>query len=108
MSGAEEIESVVKSGGDINTVNTYGYTPLMHAANLGLLDNVKTLIKLGADVDYQGPERVTAIALATYAKARLLKLQPSRKGQDEEKPSGNIRRAFRSPAITTHLNKNIH
>jgi ankyrin repeat protein len=44
-----EIAEVLKRGADINAPDPAGYTPLMYAANLGLVDNVKILLAHDAD-----------------------------------------------------------
>ncbi|HJZ92663.1 MAG TPA: ankyrin repeat domain-containing protein [Gemmataceae bacterium] len=62
--GAPEIADVLKRGGDVNAADPRGYTPLMYAANLGLLDNVKTLLALGADATRKTRRGDTALSLA--------------------------------------------
>jgi ankyrin repeat protein len=47
--GSLTIAEVLMKGADINAPDPAGYTPLMYAANLGLVDNVKTLLAHGAD-----------------------------------------------------------
>jgi ankyrin repeat protein len=47
--GSLTVAEVLKKGADINDPDPAGYTPLMCAANLGLLENVKTLLAHGAD-----------------------------------------------------------
>jgi ankyrin repeat protein len=44
-----EIAEVLKRGADVNAADPRGYTPLMYAANLGLVENVRTLLASGAD-----------------------------------------------------------
>jgi ankyrin repeat protein len=44
-----DIVEMVKRGADINAPDPAGYTPLMFATNLGLVENVKTLLAHGAD-----------------------------------------------------------
>jgi ankyrin repeat protein len=50
---APKIADVLKRGGDINAPDPAGYTPLMYAANLGLVENVKILLANGADATRQ-------------------------------------------------------
>jgi ankyrin repeat protein len=50
---AAEIADVLKRGGDINAPDPAGYMPLMYAANLGLVENVKDLLANGADATRQ-------------------------------------------------------
>ena len=42
-----DILAVLKKGADVNMPNPKGYTVLMYAANLGLVENVKTLLANG-------------------------------------------------------------
>jgi ankyrin repeat protein len=73
------ITEVLKQGADINAPDPAGYTPLMYAANLGLVENVKTLLAHGADATRKtyssvtANGRVTALSLAegpsSYARA---------------------------------------
>ncbi len=58
------IESI-ESGGDVNAVDPEGYTPLMYAANLGLIENVKTLLAKGADPSRKSIHGDTAASLAS-------------------------------------------
>jgi S1-C subfamily serine protease len=82
--GALTIAEVLKMGADINAQDPKGYTPLMYAANLGLVENVKTLLAHGADPmleTYAGGTcngGVTALSLAeaesSYAPAERLQV----------------------------------
>lgn len=71
--GSPEIAEVLKRGADINAANPEGYTPLMYAANLGLIDNVKTLLAHGADARLKTKGGTTALSLveteSSYAPA---------------------------------------
>lgn len=58
------ISAVLKAGADVNSADPRGFTPLMYAANLGLLENVKTLVVHGADVRRVAKDGSTAISLA--------------------------------------------
>jgi hypothetical protein len=68
--GSLTIAEVLKKGADINAPDPAGYTPLMYAANLGLVENVKILLANGADATrktYASPTSnggVTALSLA--------------------------------------------
>jgi ankyrin repeat protein len=57
------IAEVLKRGADINATNPEGYTALMYAANLGLVQNVKTLLAAGADARLKTKRGVTALSL---------------------------------------------
>jgi hypothetical protein len=61
---ALEIAEVLKRGADINAADPEGYTPLMYAANLGLVDNVKTLLAHGADATLKTRHGETALSIA--------------------------------------------
>jgi ankyrin repeat protein len=47
----ERIESLVKSGVDLNRQDDYGHTPLCHAASRGNPKVVQALLDCGADVN---------------------------------------------------------
>jgi ankyrin repeat protein len=57
------IEELLKQGADVNSANPAGYTPLMYAANLGLVDNVKVLLANGADPTLKTRRGSTALSL---------------------------------------------
>ena len=68
MRGADKappIAEALKQGGDVNGTDPEGYTPLMYAANLGLLENVKTLLANGADPARKNKRGETAASLAS-------------------------------------------
>ena len=48
----------------MNTPNPKGYTAVMYAANLGLVENVKTLLANGADATLKSSDGETALSLA--------------------------------------------
>lgn len=50
------VEKLVQAGAKINTVNSYGYTPLLEACHRGFINIVSMLIKGGADINYAPPE----------------------------------------------------
>ena len=58
------IAEVLQQGADVNGTDPEGFTPLMYAANLGLLDNVKTLLDHGADATLKSARGDTAYSLA--------------------------------------------
>jgi hypothetical protein len=57
------IEDLLKQGADVNSADPTGYTPLMYAANLGLVENVKTLLANGADPTRKSRSGSTAFSL---------------------------------------------
>jgi ankyrin repeat protein len=59
-----DIIKVIDKKADINMPNPKGYTPLMYAANLGLVENVKTLLAKGADATLKSADGQTALSLA--------------------------------------------
>ena len=63
LARAKDIAEVLKLGADINAGDPEGYTPLMYAANLGLVENVKTLLQHGADATRKTKNGITALAL---------------------------------------------
>jgi ankyrin repeat protein len=99
---ALEIAEVLKRGADINAPDPAGYTPLMYAVNLGLVENVKTLLALGADATLKTHASVTstgggtALSLgeadSSYARAErrqvveLLKAHLARASAQADKP----------------------
>lgn len=64
LEGAPEIADVLAQGADVNSAGPEGYTPLMFAANLGLVENVKTLLAHGADAAIKSQKGATAMSLA--------------------------------------------
>jgi len=54
------------AGADVNAVGEGGMTPLMQAASLGHLDQVKALLKAGADVAARDEREYNALMCATY------------------------------------------
>ena len=62
---APTIADVLKQGADVNGADPEGYTPLMFAANLGLVDNVKTLLANGADPNRKSKRGDTAASLVS-------------------------------------------
>jgi ankyrin repeat protein len=61
---ALEIAEALKRGADINAADPRGYTPLMYAANLGLVENVKALLAHGADATLKTRHGSSALSLA--------------------------------------------
>lgn len=61
---APEILEVLQRGADVNAADPEGYTALMYAANLGLVDNVSVLLAHGADPRQKSKEEETALSLA--------------------------------------------
>lgn len=64
LEGAPEIADVLAQGADVNWPGPEGYTPLMFAANVGLVENVKTLLAHGADAAIKAKNGATALSLA--------------------------------------------
>jgi uncharacterized protein len=64
MSKAPNIVDVLKRGADVNMTDRKGYTALMYAANLGLIENVKILLANGADATLKSADGETALSLA--------------------------------------------
>lgn len=62
---AESIAEVIAEGADVNWKDPAGYTPLMYAANLGLVENVKDLLKRGAEVNVVSSWDETALSMAS-------------------------------------------
>jgi uncharacterized protein len=61
---APTIADALRNGADVNGADPGGYTPLMYAANLGLVDNVKTLLANGADPGRKSKRGEIAASLA--------------------------------------------
>jgi uncharacterized protein len=83
--GAPSFADLVKQGADVNWADGEGFTPLMYAANLGLLDNVETLLSLGADPHLVAKDGSTALSMAgnreypdSAAVAALLREHPAK------------------------------
>lgn len=60
---APEITEVLKRGADINAADPRGFTAVMFAANLGLVENVKLLLANGADATLKSKDGETALSL---------------------------------------------
>lgn len=58
------IAVALKHGADINSADPNGYTALMYAANLGLIENVKVLLANKADATLTTKDGETALSLA--------------------------------------------
>jgi hypothetical protein len=63
LEDAAPIAEVLNQGADVNCTDPEGYTPLMYAANLGLLDNVKILLDRGAEATLKNKHGETALSL---------------------------------------------
>jgi uncharacterized protein (TIGR03067 family) len=97
--GSLEIAEVLKRGANINAPDPAGYTPLMYAANLGLVENVKILLAQGADATLKtyasvtSKGGVTALSLAmtdsSCARAERRKVVELLKARLATKETGN-------------------
>jgi ankyrin repeat protein len=84
---APEIPDVLRRGADVNGADPRGFTPLMFAANLGLVENVKLLLAGGADATRKSKDGETALSLS-------------------ERPGSSVARAERRQVVellTAHL-----
>ena len=61
---SNRVQELVAQGDDLNSVNNYGWTALMHAARLGNSDIVSLLLEQGAKVDVQDKDGWTALMRA--------------------------------------------
>jgi ankyrin repeat protein len=61
-----DIVKVLDRKADINLSDPKGYTALMYAANLGLVENVKALLAKGADATLKSADGDTALSLAEW------------------------------------------
>jgi ankyrin repeat protein len=59
-----DLQDVLRRGADVNRADGEGYTALMYVANLGLVENVRTLLANGADATLRSREGETALSLA--------------------------------------------
>ncbi|MDW7774540.1 MAG: ankyrin repeat domain-containing protein [Desulfobulbaceae bacterium] len=64
---AQKIRELVAGGADVNTEFVPGFTPLTMAATNGDIETVRTLLELGADINYKGLN-MTALSSAVFAK----------------------------------------
>ena len=62
----EKIEEFYYSGVDMNMKNSFGWTPLMYAADAGKRDATEMLIDFGADVNAQNKCGSTALHVAAW------------------------------------------
>ena len=62
----EEVESLIKKGAEVNAVDDYGFTALMHASRHGNTKIAKLLINKGADVNVDDIGGWTALMHASY------------------------------------------
>jgi uncharacterized protein len=62
---APPIAAVLGRGADVNAADPRGFTPLMYAANLGLVENVRALVAGGADIGARAKDGSTALSLAS-------------------------------------------
>ena len=63
--GPEEVRQLIQDGADVNTKSTYGWTPLMKAADKNSNPEVlKALLEAGADAKAKNNEGKTALDYA--------------------------------------------
>ena len=60
---------LVEAGSQIDAVDDYGYTPLMHAAERDFADTVRALLAAGANPHNRNPDGQTALSIADEAGA---------------------------------------
>jgi ankyrin repeat protein len=65
---SDAIALLLKAGADVNRVSTGGFPPLFFAIKGGGAAATEQLLAAGARADYRGPERSSALQLATYQK----------------------------------------
>lgn len=53
----EIVEMLAKAGGDVNRMSEFQQTPLMAAASTGNIESLRILLKYGAKVDLQFPDK---------------------------------------------------
>ncbi len=61
----ERVQAMLQSGVDVNSTNSYGWTPLMRASLQGNIAIVTGLIGAKADVNHQSHDGTTALLAAT-------------------------------------------
>ena len=68
LNNQDEIKTLLKKGADINTQNSYGSTPLMHAIknleDLEDLDTIKLILDNNPDLDIKNKNKKTALKIA--------------------------------------------
>lgn len=67
----KRVRSIVKLGGQVNVLSTYGYKPLTVAASNGRANVVKFLVEQGADVNEQDKKGRTTPLIAAAASGDL-------------------------------------
>jgi hypothetical protein len=72
---APEITDVLKRGADVNAADPRGFTALMIAANLGLVENVNVLLAHGADVKLKAKEGESALSLAEQPDSSVARVE---------------------------------
>lgn len=68
----EQMRAIREQGASIHKADEEGYTPLMNAARLNALQDVRYLLVRGARIQQRGPEGKTALDLATNEDIRTL------------------------------------
>ena len=64
-----QVDLLVAFGGDVEAVDTYGYTPLHRMASNNLAVGAKLLLEAGADPNFRGGSGETARAVAKQSRA---------------------------------------
>ena len=60
------IKYLVRCGGDINAIDSFGYTPILTAATMNMTDYLELLISLGADVNAKSGLGYNALTFASF------------------------------------------
>ncbi len=90
---ADLIESLIKSGADVNTPDEKGMTPLMTAVSLNRVEVVKTLLENGADMKKEHNGKTVMDIAKDFNKADVLGVLTAweeKESQNAQKQKGNM------------------